>query len=476
MNKKTKSSIILTSLGAIAIAGSIIAGSTYALFTSESKTNIAVTSGKVSVTATIDGLTTYTGKDLTGVVDDDTAKIKTSTEYGLTNGTFMTGGTATLDDEKRNLTINNIAPGDKVTLIIKVHNDSNINIKYRTIIKAVNNTGLYEGLTVKLGAEEYYGNTLVSKYATLQKDSDDITLPVVIDLPSSKTNEYQYKSTTISFAVEALQGNAATTDAADNEYLVYTPTDLTVFADLVNKGTFSYTDVLIKDDIDMEGAKYVSPVYDTNSVYHHDLNIIGGNHTISNFAPVHNANHESGFFGRVYAGGNTVSVSDLKFDTVTIAGDYTNQTMCAGGVLVGNIDGGKVNITNVEVNSVNVSDVKYAGALVGYSSGTTNITKCTIKNSTIAGYTAGGVVGQVGGGTTTIEDLNGSEISVNGSKREGGVVAAVSGATLNINNYNINDNSYVATVDGSVVDGGASGAIVGLKNDTTFVNGTLLTD
>ena len=56
MNKKQKSSIIIASLASIVIAGSLIAGSTYALFTSESKTNIAVTSGKVDVSATIDGL------------------------------------------------------------------------------------------------------------------------------------------------------------------------------------------------------------------------------------------------------------------------------------------------------------------------------------------------------------------------------------------------------------------------------------
>ena len=62
MNKKTKRGIILTSLASIAFAGSLLAGSTYALFTSESKTDIVVSSGKVDVKATIDTLKTYSGK------------------------------------------------------------------------------------------------------------------------------------------------------------------------------------------------------------------------------------------------------------------------------------------------------------------------------------------------------------------------------------------------------------------------------
>ena len=473
MNKKQKSSIILASLATIAASGSLIAGATYALFTSESKTNIAVTSGKVSVNATLNDLKLFSGKANSLVGDDsDSSNIIETTQ----DGKFTNGGTATLDDDKHNLTISNVTPGDKVTLNIKVKNESNVAIKYRTIIKAVNNNGLYEGLTVKLGTEEYYGNTLVSKYATLQKGSDDITLPVEIELSSDKSNEYQDKKATISFTVEALQGNAATSDAEDNEYLVYTPTDLTVFADLVNKGTFTYTDVLIQDEIDMKDVKYASPAYDTNSVYNHDLNIVGNNHTISNFAPIYNVEHQSGLFGSVFGGGKTVSVKDLKFNTVTINGDYANQTMCAGGVIVGWSDAGLVNISNVEVSGVNVSNVKYGGALVGYSSGTTNITDCTVKNSTIAAYTAGGVVGQVGGGTTTIENLNGSGVSIDGYKREGGVVAAVSGATLNINKYNIENNNYSATISGEVIAGGNTGAIVGLKNSTTYVNGAVLAD
>ncbi len=472
MNKKQKSSILLVSLASIAGAASLISGATYALFTSESKTNIAVTSGKVAVNATLSDLRLFSGKadSLVGDVSIDADNIIETTQ----DGKFTTGGTATLDDEKRNLTISNVVPGDKVTLKINVKNESNVNVKYRTIIKAVNNTGLFEGLTVKLANQEYHGNTLVSKYATLQKDSDDMVLDVEIGLPSDKKNEFQDKSTTISFTVEAIQGNAATSDAEDYEYLVYTPSDLTVFADLVNSGEFTYTDVLFQDDIDMKDAKYVSPVYNTNTVYKHDLNIIGGNHTISNFTPEHNV-HGSGLLGGVFAGGNTVSVKDLNFDNVTITGDYNDSYICAGGVVVGSSDSGKVNISNVTVKNVNVSNVKYGGALIGYSSGTADIKDCTITTANVASYTAGGVLGQVGGNTTTIDNVKGSGISVDGAKREGGMVGAVSaGGTLKITNYDTT--AYVASISGDALESHTNATVVGLKSTETYVNGTKITD
>ena len=50
MKKKT----LLTSILAIVMCFSLITGATFALFTSEDKVNIAITSGKVEVTATVE--------------------------------------------------------------------------------------------------------------------------------------------------------------------------------------------------------------------------------------------------------------------------------------------------------------------------------------------------------------------------------------------------------------------------------------
>ena len=54
-----KKKILLTSILSVVMCLSLIVGATLALFGSESKKNIAVTSGKVEVEANIVGITTY---------------------------------------------------------------------------------------------------------------------------------------------------------------------------------------------------------------------------------------------------------------------------------------------------------------------------------------------------------------------------------------------------------------------------------
>ncbi len=201
MNKKTKGSIILASLATIAVAGSIVAGATYALFTSESKTNIAVTSGKVDVTATMSDLKTYSGKadTLTGDPEADAENI-VLTE---TQGEFNNGGTASIDGNT--LTLDKVTPGDKVTFTITVTNKSTVAVKYRTRITLVKDTGLYDGLDIKIG--DYDGETITS-WANLAVNSDPTELNCEVLLPTDKGIAYQGKSCSLNFTVEALQGNA----------------------------------------------------------------------------------------------------------------------------------------------------------------------------------------------------------------------------------------------------------------------------
>ena len=61
---KTSKKILLSSILTILLCASIIVGSTYALFTSESTTNVAITSGKVEVGAHVveDSLKLYSGE------------------------------------------------------------------------------------------------------------------------------------------------------------------------------------------------------------------------------------------------------------------------------------------------------------------------------------------------------------------------------------------------------------------------------
>lgn len=60
-----KKKLIFGSALGIIMCSSLIAGATMALFTSESKVNIAVTSGKVDVSAEAKEVTTYTNGEVT---------------------------------------------------------------------------------------------------------------------------------------------------------------------------------------------------------------------------------------------------------------------------------------------------------------------------------------------------------------------------------------------------------------------------
>ena len=197
MNKKTKTSIIMSSLAAMLLAGSMIAGATYALFTSESKTNIAVTSGKVDVTSTISDLKTYSGVELTG--NPDTDVVEETAEAGV----FTNGGTASIKDNA--LILDNVTPGDKVTFKIIVKNNSNVTVKYRTRISLVKDTGLFDGLDIKIG--NYVGETVTS-WENLAVGSDTVELSCEVSLPSDKGSDYQGTSCSLNFIVEAIQSNA----------------------------------------------------------------------------------------------------------------------------------------------------------------------------------------------------------------------------------------------------------------------------
>lgn len=221
MNKKTKSTIVLTSMAAIMASTLLISGATYALFTSESKTNIAVTSGKVEVVATVKDFVTYSGTDLVGDTTLDESKIvKTNPQ-----GTFNNGGTAKYDDTTGSVILSNITPGDRVSFTISVKNNSNVTVKYRTKISKIEDDGLFDSLSVKINGSKYDGTTKFTAYSNLLANTNPDDIYVVIDLPSDVGNIYQNKTCKIANVVEAIQANAHLEDSIpvnDSETLAST--------------------------------------------------------------------------------------------------------------------------------------------------------------------------------------------------------------------------------------------------------------
>lgn len=202
--KKTKRNIIISAILSLCLCVSLIAGATFAIFTSESKVNIAVTSGKVSVLATIPekDLKLSSLKTIDGRADEDYTN---DDRIYSTDNKFSLGGTATLNGNT--LTLSNIMPGDKAEFLIVIHNDSNVNVQFRTMVKAENDNGLFAGLNFKICESE---NVAVSSWQTMAVGAEDIVYGCYVELPASAGNAYQDKACNLVFAVEAVQGNVKT--------------------------------------------------------------------------------------------------------------------------------------------------------------------------------------------------------------------------------------------------------------------------
>ncbi len=201
MNKK----VIVSSALSLVMCASMVTGATFALFTSESKTNIAVTAGNVEVVASI---------------NDESIVTYSLGEKQATAGTFELGGSATYDTASNKLTLDKVAPGDKAEFNVHVENKSNITVLYRVKVEFAGELQNALVATVQFpGAEA--ATTLDSSYAATAWMSFDETnvvdLPMSVELPYTVGNEYKSKSAEIVVTVEAVQGNATNLVMIGNE-------------------------------------------------------------------------------------------------------------------------------------------------------------------------------------------------------------------------------------------------------------------
>lgn len=210
--KNAKRSVIITAILAIIMCASLVAGATFALFSSSSSVNIAVTSGNVEVTASV--------VDIQKSYVDDKGK--------TVNGKLFSGD-ATFDEGAHTVTLSNVLPKDTVKFKVKVVNGSNVAIKYRMVMSLVEDNGLFSSLDITLDGEKFYGYTSGTKYALLEAEQQIDDISVVISLPEGATcNNTACKLT---YKVEAVQGNASVEDfpeVPENTLAVNTTEDVRV--------------------------------------------------------------------------------------------------------------------------------------------------------------------------------------------------------------------------------------------------------
>ncbi len=202
--KSMKRNVIVSAFLAIALCMSVIAGATFALFTSNAKVNLSITSAKVKLlNATIENkkmysLTEVNPDTLEGTEEDRTAA-----------GTFYLGGTA--EFEGNTITLKKMAPGDRIAFDVKVDNESDIPVKYRVLVKEDGESNLTAALNIFVNNEYYLGDSATG-YTALAV-GENVTVPVSVELPISAGNDYAEKTATLIVSVEAVQ--ASVKDTAD---------------------------------------------------------------------------------------------------------------------------------------------------------------------------------------------------------------------------------------------------------------------
>lgn len=204
MTKRMKKrKILLSAFAIIMICASLICASTYALFTSESETNIAVTSGKVNVKAKIE--------NIVASHYDDNKKMDVAGLFSGKKVEFNEGVLALYD----------IVPGDKISFDITIENQSSVSINYQTKIACLEGVELMRGLEVSVGTEINTVKGLISYTAdwnVLATSQNLKTIPVLIEFPYSQVsqNEFQGLTTKLNFLVNAVQGNAVVENPTEN--------------------------------------------------------------------------------------------------------------------------------------------------------------------------------------------------------------------------------------------------------------------
>lgn len=208
-------------------------GGTFALFTSESSVNIAVTSAKVNVEAKLGTPELYSPKAVT--------------KDGIVNAEHNPESPLTANVEGKNLTVTNMAPGDKVTVPVEIENKSTIGVKYRVSVSA-QETEFFKELVFSTEGGE------LNVWDELALGSTVNGYKVAIELPCAASGDALMEQTAeIAFKVEAVQGNAVT-----GNYFAVTTED--EFEDAISAARTALvdTEIVLKNDLALSQEIYLN--------------------------------------------------------------------------------------------------------------------------------------------------------------------------------------------------------------------------
>ncbi len=453
-----KSKVLVPSIATIAVCASLVAGGTYALFTSESQVNVAVTSGTVDVVASVNALSLKTYS----MGEEQEA------------GKFENGGTAAFNADSQ-LELSLMTPGDKAEFTVDIANNSNVAIQYKVTFDV--SGGLADVLVCTATNAD---NKWI--YAEAGKAID--LVDVSVELPETAGDTYQtITDTVVSLKVEAVQGSVQFIDEWDGTanidwFLVDTTAevfslnsaeDLAGLAMLVDGTGLARTSY--SNGFSFEG-KTIKLNTDVN-LYKPKVNEDGVIEPLS-FDPI---GDKKAFSGTFDGQGHTIyNLSQSGWDFGYKWGSYGSLG------LFGELQ--DATVKNVTVSGMDAlvegGDISF---IAGSATGTCVFENIKIENSSIGTYNngCGGIIGWSGAGTYTFKNITLADDVVLGGlwgsfdSSIGGIVGqAEPGATYNFENIEINcriDAYNDCTASYDYYNYRMCGMIIGRMEETTTIDG-----
>ena len=320
MKKNNIKPLIMSALTALAM-GAVGTVGTFALFTDKAETEISIGSGTVKI-GTVATLVKYqssvdgTNQDLTG----ETSYVNTlvGSSFGLDGNT---------------INISKMVPGDKLTLRVVSRNESDIKTKIRYVIshaKVGTKKDLFPALKVNFEPEN--NATVADLFRWTQHDAapsggEEIhSTLVTVEFPNHGfeitsrdkgiDNQYQDAACSISFALEAVQANAALDPIEEiNAYLkaelFFEGHNDTMHDAVIDMAEIGYTSLSVLDGYVYEYAEDRFVAADSvTSDYHKYFKAVSNQTAAGNFS-IYAANDWSDA---------TVSLSGIGFDAGNASG------------------------------------------------------------------------------------------------------------------------------------------------------------
>ncbi len=411
-----KTKVLLSSIVTIVLCVCLIAGSTFALFTSEDSWNIEVTSGEVSIDAGIDNIIHWSIEPTEGGSIED--EFGGTYEYvEQTDDEFYNTGKAVFANNL--LTIDRVTPGDKLSFDITASNTGNVTVIVRYIIQyipdatleAKSEAPLYYAMSMNIGGTEYAGVTYyASAWEVVAAGSDMTAAAIEIGLPTKVGNTYQHGAANYSVTVQAIQSNA---DVDLNEVILVQEVNSVdgLYGALENGGEVKINenidDVLVFDEntngqLNLEGNTLSNNVFNSG-----DITISGGDINVNN-----GTGNSCGFQNN---GGNAV-IEDVTMNAGD-SNDYSNIS-----------HGGSVVYNNVNITA-NGGGIGVTGGYAEYNSGTFEMVTTT-TNPRYMFYV-------VGDGTELV--INGGDFSFSNIYNKRAYIYVDTGATVTINGGNFGE-------------------------------------